>query len=74
MADDAVMLDKDGYVSETNATNIVSSSPLLLAYFVLFPYFAPLFLLFFGAPLWPGGLTSMVRSSFFPFYFLGFTL
>lgn len=24
-ADDAVMLDKDGYVSETNATNIVSS-------------------------------------------------
>lgn len=24
-ADDALMLDKDGYVSETNATNIVSS-------------------------------------------------
>lgn len=24
-ADDAIMLDKDGYVSETNATNIVSS-------------------------------------------------
>ena len=23
-ADDAIMLDKDGYVSETNATNIVS--------------------------------------------------
>lgn len=25
-ADDAIMLDKDGYVSETNATNIVSLS------------------------------------------------
>lgn len=24
-ADDAIMLDKDGYVSETNATNIVST-------------------------------------------------
>lgn len=25
-ADDAIMLDKDGYVSETNATNIVSTN------------------------------------------------
>lgn len=25
-ADDAIMLDKDGYVSETNATNIVRLS------------------------------------------------
>ena len=28
-ADDAIMLDKDGYVSETNATNLVCHHPCL---------------------------------------------
>ena len=31
-ADDAIMLDKDGYVSETNATNIVRLSLYILAH------------------------------------------
>jgi hypothetical protein len=51
MADDAVMLDKDGYVSETNATNIVSFSCCLPVSSSFFFFFYPCS---FPFALWSG--------------------